>query len=91
MVPSLPQQLIDILVDPEDKGPLRPADETVLQRLREAIARGKARRADGAPPPDRFEGAFITVDGRRAYLVLDGIADFLVEHRLELDAPVDGS
>ncbi|MAT27091.1 MAG: hypothetical protein CMN29_19430 [Sandaracinus sp.] len=75
-------------VDPETHEPVVKADEPTLAKLREAVAAGQARRPDGEPVPAEFDGAYLTEDGRRAYLVLEGIPNFLVEERLELSPAV---
>jgi uncharacterized protein YbaR (Trm112 family) len=74
-------------VDPETHEPLVLADSPTLQKLRESLAAGTARRVDGADIPS-FDGAYVTRDGRRAHLVIEGIPTFLVEARLALDPPI---
>ena len=69
-------------VDPETHEPLRLATEDELAALRDAIAKGEARRPDGeAIGP--FEGAYITEDGTKAYPIVDGVPVFLVDERIE--------
>jgi uncharacterized protein YbaR (Trm112 family) len=77
-------------VDPETHDPLVLADAPTLQKLRESLAAGSARRIDGAAAPD-FDGAYVTRDGRRAHLVIEGIPTFLVEARIALDPPIEVS
>ena len=74
-------------VDPETHEPLVLVDPPTLQKLRDAISAGTARRVDGAPTPS-FDGAYVSHDGRRAHLVVDGIPTFLVEARLAIDPPI---
>ena len=74
-------------VDPETHEPLVLADAPTLQKLRDHLAAGTARRVDGAAVPS-FDGAYVTRDGRRAHLVIEGIPTFLVEARLVLDPPI---
>lgn len=69
-------------VDPETHERLRLATEEELAALREAIAKGEARRRDGeAIGP--FEGAYVTADGSKAYPIVDGVPVFLVDERIE--------
>ncbi|MEM9070832.1 MAG: hypothetical protein AAGE52_20150 [Myxococcota bacterium] len=70
-------------VDPETHAPVARADEEALATLRKAIAEGRAKRADGGEIP-AFEGAYLTSDGTRAYLIVEGIPNFLLEERIEL-------
>ncbi len=69
-------------VDPETHEPLRLATPDELAALREAIARGEARRRDGEAVP-AFEGAYVTDDGSRAYPIVEGVPVFLVDERIE--------
>ena len=69
-------------VDPEDRSPLHLADPAELAALKKDVADAKAKRADGAAIPE-FEGAYLTPDGSRAYLIIDGIPNFLVPERVE--------
>lgn len=89
MASSLPDELVSQLVDPETHEPVDRATDRELQSLREALARGRARRHDGGAPPDEFEAAFLTEGGDRAYLVVDGIPNFLVNERIDLDPPLE--
>ncbi len=74
-------------VDPETHEPLVLVDSPTLQTLRDRLATGSARRVDGAAVPS-FDGAYVTRDGRRAHLVIEGIPTFLVEARIALDPPL---
>lgn len=74
-------------VDPETHEPLVLADAPTLQKLRDHLAAGAARRVDGAAVPS-FDGAYVTRDGHRAHIVIDGIPTFLVEARIALDPPI---
>jgi uncharacterized protein YbaR (Trm112 family) len=76
------------LVDPETRRPVRAATPVEVTALRAALTDGRARRRDGEPAPDRFDGAFLTEDRRAAFLVVDGIPNFLVHERVELDEPL---
>lgn len=84
-----PPELLEILVDPETKGPLRLATEGELTRLREAVSGGNASRPDGKDPSAEFEAAFLAQDGGVAYLVVDGIPIFLIDERLQLDPALE--
>ncbi|HJK98569.1 MAG TPA: hypothetical protein RMF84_15200 [Polyangiaceae bacterium LLY-WYZ-14_1] len=86
--PVVHPALLDILADPETKGPVALCDDAALDALRRRVADGSARRGDGEPVP-AFEAAFLAQEGRVAYLVVDGLPRFLLEERLELDPPLD--
>lgn len=78
------QTLDDVLADPETHAPVTRASEAELARLRAAIADGTARRRDGSPLPASIDGAYLAPGGRVAYLVEDGIPNFVIDERLEL-------
>lgn len=79
--------LLEILADPETHAALTRATDADLEALRSAIAEGRARRRDGATVPT-FEGAFLRADRKAAYLVESGIPNFVIDERIELDAPL---
>ena len=81
---QIPQDLLDLLADPETHTPLVLADSDRLDRLREAVRSGEARRRDGQPASTDFEGALLGQDDRVAYLIKGGIPNLLLEERLEL-------
>lgn len=78
----------EILVDPETHEKLSRATAAQLDALRAALAAGEARRRDGAAPPTSVDGAWITPDGKHAYVDVDGFPSLLAEERLELDAAI---
>jgi uncharacterized protein YbaR (Trm112 family) len=84
-----PADLLELFVDPETKGPVRLATEAELSRLREAVQAGSASRPDGKDPSVEFEAAFLSQEGRVAYVVDQGIPIFLIKERLQLDPPLD--
>ncbi|MFW6052062.1 MAG: hypothetical protein ACODAU_12870 [Myxococcota bacterium] len=88
---DFPEELLGSLVDPDTHRPLRRATDRELERLRDRVRRGAARRRDGGDVPGSFEGAFLTEDGGAAYLVVEGIPSFLIDERLELDEPMDAA
>jgi uncharacterized protein YbaR (Trm112 family) len=86
----LPEELLRNLVDPETHEPVRVATEDELEDLREALRSGRARQHDGNRHPTHFEAAFLSYGGDRAFLVVDGIPNFLVEERIDIDPPLGG-
>lgn len=81
---ELSPDLLAILADPETHEPVSLANDGELASLREAVRGGKARRKDGGAVPEHFDGAFLSQGGKVAYLVVDGIPNFLIEERLEI-------
>jgi len=83
---ELSPDLLAILADPETHEPVKLAPDPELDALHEAIRSGRARRKDGGAIPEKFDGAFLSQGGKVAYLVIDGIPNFLIEERLEITA-----
>jgi uncharacterized protein YbaR (Trm112 family) len=83
-MPQLAPDLLALLADPETHEGLTLANERELSALREAIRAGKARRRDGKPPAESFEGALLSQGRRVAYLIDAGIPNLLIDERLEL-------
>lgn len=79
----------EILVDPESHAKLTRASDAQLDALRAALTDGGARRRDGGELPASVEGAWLTPDGKHAFVDVDGFPSLLAEERIELDPPID--
>ena len=77
-------ELLEILVCPETKQPLRVADETVIADLNEKIAAGTLRNRGGDKVAKAISEGLIREDGRALYIVDDDIPVMLVEESIEL-------
>jgi len=82
----LASDLIALLADPETHEGLTQASDAELSLLRQAIESGAAQRRDGKPAARTFEGALLSQGRRVAYLVEGGIANLLIDERLELSS-----
>jgi uncharacterized protein YbaR (Trm112 family) len=82
----LDAELIELLVCPETKQALRPADPDVLDRLNEAIAAGRVQARGGSPVSVPLDAALVREDGRLLYPVREDIPIMLVDESIELDA-----
>lgn len=85
---SLTPELLALLADPETHEALSLATEAELSLLRQAVAQGKAQRRDGKPAAGSFEGALLSQGRKVAYLIDGGIANLLVDERIELSSPL---
>lgn len=81
--PALPEYV----VDPETHEALRSATDAELSELLARAAAGEARRPSGGSIGEP-EGAYLRSSGLVAYLVEEGSANFVIEERVELDAPL---
>ena len=76
--------LLEILVCPETKQPLRVADDGVLARVNEAVGSGKLQTRGGAPISDKVEEGLLREDGTVLYPVRDGIPIMLIDESIQL-------
>lgn len=80
----LDAQLIELLVCPETKQPLRPADPDVLARLNEAIAQRRVENRGGSPVSAPLSSALVREDGQVLYPVREDIPILLLDESIEL-------
>ena len=78
------QDLLEILVCPETKQPVRPAASDVLARLNTAIQAGSLRNRGGDKVTKPITEALVREDGKLLYVVDDGIPVMLIEESIEL-------
>lgn len=78
------RELLDILVCPETKQPVRLADEALLARLNAAIAQGKARSQDGRSVAQPVQEGLVREDGLLLYPVRDDIPIMLIDEAIPL-------
>jgi len=81
------QELLDILVCPETKQPVRIADGGLLERLNAAITEGRAVNRGGSTVTEPIPQGLVREDGRFVYPVRDDIPIMLVDEAI----PVPGS
>jgi len=78
-------ELLEILVCPETRQPVRPAEPALLERLNARIRAGELRNRGGEAVTTPLEEGLVREDGKILYPVDDGIPVMLVEESIELD------
>ena len=77
-------ELLSILRCPESLQPVRLADDSVVRRLQELARHGTLKNLQGDIIGPDFEALLIREDGKRAYLVRDGIPVMLIDEAMAL-------
>jgi uncharacterized protein YbaR (Trm112 family) len=83
-MPKVATDLVEILVCPETKQPVRLATAPELAGVNEKIRAGTLRNRGGEPVKTELVEALIREDRRILYPVDDGIPVMLVEESIEL-------
>jgi len=78
------EELLEILVCPETKQPVKLASTDLLKKLCEDIAAGRVRNRGGETLTEPIEEGLVREDGRILYPVDDGIPVMLIEESIEL-------
>lgn len=78
------QQLLDILVCPESRQPLCPAEGALIARLNDEIRARRLRNRGGEILESPIREGLVREDGRFLYVVDDDIAIMLIEKSIEL-------
>lgn len=78
-------ELLEILVCPETKQPVRAADEDLVQRVNAAIRSGGVANRGGEKVTDLIDGGLVREDGVVLYPVREDIPIMLIDEALELE------
>lgn len=77
-------ELLAILVCPEDKTPVTPADAETLAALNTRIAAGDVKTRGGQPVTEPVAEGLVRADGKYLYPVRDDIPVMLIDEALPL-------
>jgi uncharacterized protein YbaR (Trm112 family) len=78
------QDLVDILVCPETRQPVAPANQEILARVNQQIEAGTLRNRGGEKVEKPIEEGLVREDGTILYAVDDGIPVMLIEESIEI-------
>ncbi len=81
----LDKDLLDILVCPESREPVEPADAGLLERVNREIETGRIRTRGGEVVRTPIPAGLIRRDGKLLYPVLDDIPIMLIDEALVLE------
>ena len=81
---SVSPELLEILVCPETKQPVKPADQETLDNLNEKILAGSLRNRGGEIVANPISEGLVREDRKFLYPVDDGIPVMLIEESIEL-------
>ena len=81
---SVSAELIEILVCPETRQPVRPATEEELAATNARVQSGSLRNRGGETVSGELTEGLVREDGRVLYPVDDGIPVMLIEESIEL-------
>ncbi|MHC4398622.1 MAG: Trm112 family protein [Planctomycetota bacterium] len=73
------KELLDVLICPESKTPLKLADDALVARLNEAIEAGRLTNRIGEPICEPIDGGLVREDGTLLYPIVDGVPSLLVD------------
>ena len=76
--------LLAILRCPESLQPVRLADDSMVQRFQDQARQGIVKNLQGGIIGPDFEALLVREDGKRAYLVRDGIPVMLIDEAVAL-------
>ena len=81
---SVDPELLAILRCPESLQPVRLAEDATVQRLLQQARQGVLQNLQGSQVSPDFEALLVREDGKRGYLVRDGIPVMLVPEGVPL-------
>jgi len=81
---SLDPEILAVLVCPESHGPVKQAEQSLLDEVNTRIAAGDVKTHAGEAVSSPVKEALVREDGKCLYRVDDGIPNLLVDERIDL-------
>jgi uncharacterized protein YbaR (Trm112 family) len=79
------QELLDILVCPENKTPVKMVGADVVERVNAAIKAGSLKNRGGAKVEETIDAGLLRADGKFLYAVRDDIPIMLMDEAIPMD------
>jgi uncharacterized protein len=80
------QELLDLLVCPENKMPVAVADDGLVAKINAAIKAGEVTNRGGEKVDDKIDGGLVREDKAYLYPVRDDIPIMLIDEAIPMDA-----
>ena len=80
------QELLDILVCPENKTTVKPIEDELVSKINSAINGGSVKNRGGEAVSEPIDGGLLREDGAFVYPIRDDIPIMLVDEALSMDA-----
>lgn len=79
------QELLSILVCPENKTPVKMADQATIDRINGAIAGGALKNRGGEVVDSAIDGGLVREDGAYLYVIREDIPVMLIDEAIPMD------
>lgn len=79
------QELLSILVCPENKTPVKLADQATVDRINEAIAGDTLKNRGGEVVDTAIDGGLLREDGAYLYVIREDIPVMLIDEAIPMD------
>ena len=79
------QELLDILVCPENKTPVKLVDEATVSKLNDAIQEKKLKNRAGDLIEEAIDGGLLREDGAYLYAIRDDIPIMLIDEAIPME------
>ena len=80
------QELLDLLVCPENKSALTLVDDAVVAKVNAAIKAGSVKDREGEAVEDSIDGGLLREDQSYLYIIRDDIPVMLIDKAIPFDA-----